>query len=125
MPQVLSSLLQQAPLLQHLHLHHRLTTLQQNVAPHQESLTDSRLAAAVAGGGLAQLATFEATTSDLHLGRLLLTERSARLLGGACPRLQRVGDMAAWLVEDLEGLLEDARVWGWTRAPGAAQGQMG
>ena len=121
--QVLCSLLQQAPLLQHLHLHHRLVTLQQNLVPRQESLTDARLAAVLAGRGLAQLATFEASTSDLHLGRLLLTERSARLLAGACPRLARVGDLATWLVEDLEGLLEEARGWGWASPPTVSRGQ--
>jgi len=115
-PSVLMNLLLQTPNLTSLTFFHKLVTLQHQRVPSKEPINDLKLADLLRRNPLDSLLVFQATAIDHEYGPLFLTEDSLFLLVAACPKLQKVGNLAKWRIEDIDRTMQVLQgAWGWAR----------
>lgn len=84
--------------------------------PGHEPLNDAKLGQIVRQGVLRHLTMFHMTSVEQEYGPVLLGETSLFLLAASCSKLERVGNLSKWLIQDVDGTMERLNnIFSWTR----------
>jgi len=84
--------------------------------PGHEPLNDAKLGQIVRQGVLKHLTMFHVTSVEQEYGPVLLGEPSLFLLANSCLKLERVGNLTKWLIQDVDGTMERLNnMFSWTR----------